>query len=450
MMHSRAVRILSILVVAGLLGAATTLDSAAQASQAAGSRYAQARATLAQDLKTARKEGFTDADLADITARLSAMDAETPPSLGGDAGAFFLANAATAAQLDLQLGALKAQALQTATTDAQAAIQAASADVARDQDLGALDVDLVPLQKRLAIARGQVSTAHTIAEWRQARSTLTSLVKDASALGAKQQEENTALQQASAALIQQTSGNLDAMRKAATDAQANGRNDASVASYEALPGRFKDIATVMDVYNRMESYSARLGSTDVNTVAAASAAVQRYAAQVHTLMVQGLGTKHLIVNFTQQHFWAYDKGAVVADSATTTGIRGVTAYGTDFGPMKILYRSHPWTMHSPFPRGTPHWYPDTVVQWTAFFTWSGESFHDAYWEPDSQLGPGSQYNSYTRSHGCVHVPYSTAQFLFNWATEGTPVDVFPGNGQPVSEQLSEMTTDNQGNPLTPA
>ena len=35
-----------------------------------------------------------------------------------------------------------------------------------------------------------------------------------------------------------------------------------------------------------------------------------------------------------------------------------------------------------------------------------------------------------------------------WATEGTPVDVVPGNGQPVAEQLSEMTTDSQGKPLS--
>jgi lipoprotein-anchoring transpeptidase ErfK/SrfK len=206
----------------------------------------------------------------------------------------------------------------------------------------------------------------------------------------------------------------------------------------------------MGVYNHMEAHAAQLGSGDVNAVATGSAAVQRYAGQVHQLMVQGLGPKHLVVNFTTQHFWAYENGNVVAESPTTTGIRGITAYGTDFGPMKILYRSHPWKMHSPFPKGTPHWYPDTVVQWTAFFTWSGESFHEAYWEPDSQLGPGSQYNSYTRSHGCVHVPNSDAQFLFHWASEGTPVDVFPGNGQPVAEQLSEMTTDSKGNPLSPA
>ena len=449
-MHSRWVRIASILVVAGLLGAATTLDSAAQATQAASSRYTQARNTLVKDIEVARRDGFSSADLADISSGLKAIDSATPPALGGDAGAFYLANAGAASQLDLELSTRKAQLLASTSADTRAAMQKAAADVAKDQDLGALDVDLAPLQKRLSTADGMVASARTIADWRAASSQLTLISTDAAALAAVQLAENAALQQASIALIQQTGGNLDAIRKAAGDAQANGRNDASVASYEALPGRFKNIGPLMDLYNRMESYAARLGSGDVNTVALGSAAVQRYAGKVHQMMSQGLGPKHLVVNFTTQHFWAYENGNVVAESATTTGIRGVTAYGTDFGPMKILYRSHPWKMQSPFPKGTPHWYPDTVVQWTAFFTWSGESFHEAYWEPDSQLGPGSQYNSYTRSHGCVHVPTSDAQFLFNWASEGTPVDVYPGNGQPVAEQLSEMTTDNKGNPLNPA
>jgi lipoprotein-anchoring transpeptidase ErfK/SrfK len=137
----------------------------------------------------------------------------------------------------------------------------------------------------------------------------------------------------------------------------------------------------------------------------------------------------------------------VMESVVTTGIRGVTDIGTDFGPMKVLFRNHPYTMRSPWPKTSPHYYPDTVVQWTTFFT-SAESFHDASWEPDSLLGPGSQFNTSTRSHGCIHLPFNLAQWLFGWATEGTPVDVVPGNGQPVTEQLSEMTTDSQGKPLS--
>jgi len=148
--------------------------------------------------------------------------------------------------------------------------------------------------------------------------------------------------------------------------------------------------------------------------------------------------------------WAYENGNQVMDTPVTTGIRGDSAYGTDFGPMKILYRSHPFKFHSPWPQGSPYYYPDTTVQWTAFFTSSGEAFHDASWQPDSTLGPGSQFQSWTRSHGCIHLTYSQAQWMYVWAIEGTPVDVYPGDGTPVAQQLAQMTTDDQGNPLNPA
>jgi lipoprotein-anchoring transpeptidase ErfK/SrfK len=200
----------------------------------------------------------------------------------------------------------------------------------------------------------------------------------------------------------------------------------------------------------MEFYAPRLGSPDVNLVANAAAAMQRYGGSVHQTVFDNLGPKHIVVSFQDQHIWAYENNHLVRETPVTTGVRGDTAYGTDFGPMKIEFRSHPWKMHSPWPKGSPLWYPDIMVQWTAFFTNSGESIHDAAWQSDSTLGPGSQYASWTRSHGCIHVPYSDAQWFFNWAVENTPVDVYPGNGQPVAEQLSEMTTDDHGLPKNPA
>jgi hypothetical protein len=40
--------------------------------------------------------------------------------------------------------------------------------------------------------------------------------------------------------------------------------------------------------------------------------------------------------------------------------------------------------------------------------------------------------------------------MYDWAVEGTPVDVYPGDGTPVANQLALMTTDNNGVPLNPA
>jgi hypothetical protein len=39
--------------------------------------------------------------------------------------------------------------------------------------------------------------------------------------------------------------------------------------------------------------------------------------------------------------------------------------------------------------------------------------------------------------------------MYGWADLGTPVDIYPGDGTPVAQQLAQMTTDDQGNPLNP-
>jgi hypothetical protein len=247
-----------------------------------------------------------------------------------------------------------------------------------------------------------------------------------------------------------TGGDIGKIRAAGVAALTSGRNDATVANYESKPGRFPKINDVNTLYNRTEFYAPRMGGNDVNAVALAAAAIQRYSGQVHGLLMSSLGPKHVIVSWTDQHVWAYENGNLVMDNAVTTGVRGDTSYGTDFGPMKIVLRSHPWKMHSPWPKGSRYWYPDTVVQWTAFFTNSGEAFHDASWQADSTLGPGSQNVASYRSHGCIHVPYTKAQWMYNWTELGTPVDVYPGDGQPVAAQLAQITTDDQGIPLNPA
>jgi lipoprotein-anchoring transpeptidase ErfK/SrfK len=221
-----------------------------------------------------------------------------------------------------------------------------------------------------------------------------------------------------------------------------------VAAYEARPGRFAKWDQMNGIYQRLEYYGSRLGAAEASQVAFAAAALQRYAGQIQQLLTQNLGPKHVVVSFTDQHIWAYQDGKVVMDTPVTTGIWGNSDYGTDFGPMKILWKDHPHTMKSPYPKGSPHWYPDTVVQWASFFTNTGESIHDAYWEPDSQLGPGSQYDLSTRSHGCVHVPLGDAQWVFGWVDIGTPVDVVPFDGTPVDHQLSLMTTNDQGVPTS--
>ena len=120
---------------------------------------------------------------------------------------------------------------------------------------------------------------------------------------------------------------------------------------------------------------------------------------------------------------------------------------TDIGPMKVLWKQAPWKMHSPWPKESPYWYPDTLVQRVVWFTNTGEGLHDASWQPDGTYGPGSQYGP-SASHGCIHVPPVSEAFLFGWVDYGTPVVIYPGDGQPLRAQLAQKTTDDDGNPFT--
>jgi hypothetical protein len=439
------------LCVAGMLGLlAIVLTQANTAAADASTQYQGERQKVDGAIQDAFKVGYTQTDLAAITQRRTEIESASVPFWVGDRADFFRGQTQALDELLAQLQTLEKQLLDQTRTQSATSVTDVKGQIDHDRQLGVPDSDLNPIQAQYDSVVKLQGAAKTITDYRAVVKAAQQTQDQATSVAKAQQAENDAVLADAGALITKVGGNVDAIRKEGKAALVNGRNDASIASYEALPGRFANIVTLNTAYGRLEKWAPGLDSSTLQDVANGAAAAERYGAQIHTLLLQGLAPKHIILSFTAQHVWAYQNANVVMDSLVTTGIRGNTAYGTDFGPMKILWRQHPYKFHSPWPKGSPYWYPDTVVQWTAFFTISGEAFHDAYWQPDSTLGPGSQFQSWTRSHGCVHLPFTLAEWMYNWAAEGTPVDVYPGDGTPVANQLALMTTDNNGTPLNPA
>jgi hypothetical protein len=320
--------------------------------------------------------------------------------------------------------------------------------MAQGQQANASDQDVQALQQRLdAVARAQ-GAAHTLKDYRAADQQATSVARDAAAMVSQVQQENQQIQQAAQQLISQNAGNLAAIQSAGSGAVANANNDASVLEYLVKEIQVKDSDSVMRLIGRRDKFAGMLGSSDVNQAATGAAAAQMFAGQIHSILTNGMPAKSVIVSFQDQHVWAYEGTKLVMENVVTTGIRGISDFGTDFGPMKVLHKDHPWKFQSPWPKGSPHWYPDTVVQWTAFFTVTGEAFHDASWQPDSTLGPGSQYTQGLQSHGCIHLPADKAQWMYSWADVGMPVIVYPGDGSSVANQLAQITTNDQGIPVS--
>jgi lipoprotein-anchoring transpeptidase ErfK/SrfK len=249
--------------------------------------------------------------------------------------------------------------------------------------------------------------------------------------------ETAALQAEARHLTAQYRANPQALRESARAALVAGRNDATVAVFLRLrwAGRLS---------TALERHGAMLASADVQQLALAAAGVQRYGAQLHNGLLLDGPSRLITVSIRQQRLIAYDGGRVVVDAPVTTGR---PALPTDIGAMRVMRKDAPWTMQSPWPKGSPEWYPDTVVQMVIWFTRNGEGLHDASWQPASTLGPGSQDGPFA-SHGCIHVPLAAVSTLFAWAPIGTPVVVYPGDGSPLASQAQQQSVDAMGNPIS--
>ena len=129
--------------------------------------------------------------------------------------------------------------------------------------------------------------------------------------------------------------------------------------------------------------------------------------------------KVITLSLSLQEAVFYDNGCVVGASPITTGRPGLN---TPTGNFAVFYKTSPFTMVSPWPPGSPDWYPTSVVQWVLEFA-DGYFLHDAYWENQNAFGPGSENDvaqDYA-SHGCVHFPTAIMPWLYNWTPLGTPV-----------------------------
>jgi hypothetical protein len=435
--------------VALVVTAATYAGKVTWDTKQAHAAYDSQQRNVNGSLQDARAQGYTTEDLRPILERKDAITATSAPSWPLGRASFYQHQAAALGQLETDLRAqlpkVVASVRGTVTQQAGGLQTVLQQNERQGGDVGSL-------QNRLhAITQG-VPSATTIRQIRQLQGQLQQLSTDVNTQSAQLKQERDVIQPAAAALVAQNP-DINAIRAQGTSALSAARDDATVAAFESKAGRFRPIDTLMAAYSRAEFFANRLSSPDRDATAFAAAAEQRYGGQIHDQLMRNLGSQHVIVSFQAQRASFYDNGQQVQTTLVTTGPRGDTAFGTDFGPMKVLMKSHPWKMHSPWPQGDPHWYPDTDVQWTVFFTNSGEAFHDASWQQDSTLGPGSQYTEGTRSHGCIHMPWqgsNLAQWVYGWAKVGTPVDVIPGSGQPVSDQVALMTTDNNGHPLHPA
>jgi lipoprotein-anchoring transpeptidase ErfK/SrfK len=121
----------------------------------------------------------------------------------------------------------------------------------------------------------------------------------------------------------------------------------------------------------------------------------------------GTGAKHIYVDLSSQHLYAYQGAALVFSDLVATGKWNLTPTGTFEVWVKLQA-----TLMAGGEGATAYYLPN--VPWTMYFANAnvgrsqGYSMHGEYWyNPDTGLGK-------PQSHGCVNMRISDAKALYDW------------------------------------
>ena len=122
---------------------------------------------------------------------------------------------------------------------------------------------------------------------------------------------------------------------------------------------------------------------------------------------------------------AYDHGVLVHEDYVTTGM---PALPTPPGIYQVLAKYAPYEMVSPWPAGSPFYYPPSWTHFAMLFRSGGYFLHDAPWRtvygPGTNLPHASDPGEPIGTHGCVNLPYADMVWLWNWTPIGTTVVVY--------------------------
>ena len=122
------------------------------------------------------------------------------------------------------------------------------------------------------------------------------------------------------------------------------------------------------------------------------------------------GKTYVEINLTAQHLWFYKNGKLVIQSDFVSG-NVSKGHSTPQGAYCILYKERDAILGA---RSNAD-YRTPVDFWMPFN--GGIGMHDATWR--SRFG-GTIYKN-SGSHGCINLPYSVAQTIFNNISTGDPV-----------------------------
>ena len=182
----------------------------------------------------------------------------------------------------------------------------------------------------------------------------------------------------------------------------------------STPTEAKDGKTVNNADTVAKSITESFGSDKAYTGTFETTAVKAewkertIAAGAENLPYQAApGEKWVDLNLSSKTVTAYEGATVVHGPVSI--VDGAAETPTVTGTYKVYLQYESQTMRGENADGSPYVAED--VPWVSYF-YSGYAFHGAGWR--SSFG-------YSGSHGCVNMPVSEAQWIYNWVDTNTVV-----------------------------
>ena len=129
-----------------------------------------------------------------------------------------------------------------------------------------------------------------------------------------------------------------------------------------------------------------------------------------------IGKTYIEISIADQHLWYYQNGELFFETDVVTG-KPSHNQNTPVGAFRIWNKQRNATLKGTAWDGSK--WSSPVSFWMPI-DWTGVGLHDATWQPAF----GGQLYYSIGSHGCVNLPYSAAQTIFNNVEINTPVIIY--------------------------
>jgi hypothetical protein len=186
-------------------------------------------------------------------------------------------------------------------------------------------------------------------------------------------------------------------------------------TFYATSGRTVDIAS--GTFGRQIDQAAEVEQLAANLMNFESA--EREPSYLMNTYPESLnGGDYIEVDLSNQMVYLYKDGGLFYDTPCVSGLADDPERVTIKGLFKIQEKDRDRTLKGkPDENGVPT-YESFVSYWMGFSGAYG--LHDATWRDEF----GGDIYEYAGSHGCVNLPYSAAETIYNYVEEGTRVIVF--------------------------